>query len=127
MYLVELQPGQEAVYGTLTDFVDAVRRGEVGWEARIYHRAKSTWIPVALHPHFKKVAGERPADPPRPAPRRQWTFLRTDSGEEDPAATPAATTSRSAPASDSKASGTKPPSARSWRKVFGGLIGPRRD
>jgi hypothetical protein len=122
MYLVELKPGQEAVYGTLTDFIEAIRRGEVGWQARIYHRAKSTWIPVTLHPHFRKVAGAQPADPPRPAPRRQWTFFRTDPGEEDPAAA----TSSSEPASGSKTSGTRPPSARSWRKVFGGLIGPRR-
>jgi hypothetical protein len=123
MYLVELQPGQEAVYGTLTDFIDAVRRGEIGWHSRIYHRAKSTWIPVALHPHFRKVAGERPADPPRPAPRRQWTFLRVDPDEDDPAPTPAAAASSPEPASGPEASRTRSPAGRSWRKVFGGLIG----
>ena len=37
---------------------------------RIYHRASSMWIPVTLHPLFRKFAGE-PAEPELPPLRNR--------------------------------------------------------
>lgn len=127
MYLIELKPGKEAVYGTLTDFVEAVRRGEIGWQARIYHRAKSMWVPVTVHPHFRKLAG-RAAAQASVLPRDQWTFFPAEPGR-------GAQPRTSAPAlSDGPESGSgsgpgapAKPKTGSWRSVLGGLIGPHRD
>jgi hypothetical protein len=127
MYLVELTPGKEATYGTLADFTDAIRRGEVGWQARVYHRGKSMWIPVSLHPHFRKFAGNRPADQAL-APRGHWTFLPALPGERPSASGQApGTPAESGPTSGSQATSTKAARAPSWRRVLGGLIGPRGD
>ena len=126
MYLVELNPGKEATYGTLTDFTDAIRRGEIGWQARIYHQAKSMWIPVTLHPHFRKFAGKGPADP-RWAPRAQWTFLPAEPAKEIPLSAPAKTTpGADGPMAGSEASLTKVTKPRNWPRVLGGLFRPRQ-
>lgn len=59
MYLVELTSGKEAIYRSLDEFGDAIRRGEVTAQSRIYHRAASTWISVTFHPQFRRVSGEQ--------------------------------------------------------------------
>ena len=119
MYLIELNPGKEAIYGSQTDFAEAIRRGEVGWEARIYHRARSTWIPVALHPHFKQVAGTLSAGSRRPAPRAQWTFLPPEPGQAG-SASPATPAPEADQAAGSQAAATRTTGAKGWRRVLGG-------
>jgi hypothetical protein len=123
MYPIELKPGKEAVYGTLADFVEAVRRGEIGWQARIYHRAKSMWVPVTVHPHFRKLAASRAAPPPSPLPRAHWTFLPPEPGQETPAHA-ATADDGDEPLSD--AASPDRPKSRSWRSVLGGLMGAER-
>jgi hypothetical protein len=118
MYLVELKSGKEEVYRSTDDFASAIRRGEVSSRSRIYHRAASMWIPVTLHPLFRKVAGERSAEPSLPPPRAQWTFLRADPGEEELAHEG---TRQKQPEEDRTA--TKSTPARSWRSMLGGLMG----
>jgi len=127
MYLIELKPGKEAVYGTLTDFVEAVRRGEIGWQARIYHRAKSMWVPVTVHPHFRKLAG-RAAAQASVLPRDQWTFFPAEPGRETQSRQPAQVISDgSQPVSGPGKAAPAKPKAGGWRNVLGGLIGPHRD
>ena len=120
MFLVELKSGQQEVYHSLDDFTAAIRRGEVSAQSRIYHRAASRWIPVTLHPHFRKIAAERPVEPLPPLPRAQWTFLPPEpveearhhgAGEEQP---------------DGDVTATKATAARSWRSMLSGLIGQHR-
>jgi len=53
MYLIELRPGTEQFYKTPDEFAAAIRYGEIGAGARIYHRARRRWVSVTLHPHFK--------------------------------------------------------------------------
>jgi hypothetical protein len=113
MFLVELSPGKEAIYGTVAEFVEAIRRGEVGWHARVYHRAKDTWVSVTMHPLFQKVAGERPT-------RKEWTFLPGQTHDEPPVEAEAPTETPAANSADAKKGG-----ARSWRRVLGGLLGSR--
>jgi len=117
MFLVELKSGKEEVYRSLDDFTAAIRRGEVSARSRIYHRAASMWIPVTLHPHFRRIAAERSADPPPPLPREQWTFLQADPAEKREA-------HQAEP--DRDVTATKATPARSWRTMFGGLMGHHR-
>ena len=117
MYLVELKSGKQEVYRSVDEFTAAIRRSEVSSQCRIYHRASSMWIPVNLHPQFRKVAAERAAESPPPLLRTEWTFYRANTTEE-PAPREAAGEQASA---DSTATRTTP--ARSWRSMLGGLIG----
>jgi hypothetical protein len=73
MYLVELEPGREQLYQSVEALASAIRRGEVGPEARIYHRASSTWLSITVHPAYKKIA--TPQATPSPPARRRWTFF----------------------------------------------------
>jgi hypothetical protein len=116
MYLVELKSGKEEVYRSLDEFTAAIRRGEVSAQSRIYHRAASMWIPVTLHPHFRRIAAERSAAALPPLPRAQWTFLQAEPGRESAAGQEAGEKQP-----DGDATATRP--ARSWRSMLGGLMG----
>jgi hypothetical protein len=78
MYRVELAPGKETIYRDEHEFTDAIVRGEVSAQSRIYHRAKSVWISVTFHPQFRRVATARPPQPMPPLQRAEWTFFRAD-------------------------------------------------
>lgn len=128
MYLIELKPGKEAVYGTLDAFTDAVRRGEIGWQARIYHQAKSTWLPVTMHPHFKNLVARPAGHAKAPPARSHWTFLPPERGQEASALSAEPGSADGAPPSaDSDVRSATKAGKKSWRSVLGGLIGTRRD
>lgn len=120
MYLVELRPGKEELYRTGDELAAAIRSGDVDMHSRIYHRATSKWISVTLHPQYKAIAAERPAEPPMPPlERNTWTFFNdsadTLAGANDP--TPEAEASQ-----DDEAESSHP-----WRRplalsVTGGLL-----
>jgi len=75
MYLVEIEAGREALYNSVDALAQAIRRGEVGPQSRIFHRASSSWISITLHPEFKKAAAARDSKPLPPLARTQWTFF----------------------------------------------------
>jgi hypothetical protein len=90
MYLVELRPGKEELYRTGDELAAAIRSGDVDIQSRIYHRATSKWISIAMHPQYKAIASERhpvPAPLP-PLERTSWTFFNaaaeTLEGASDP-------------------------------------------
>jgi hypothetical protein len=72
MYLVELRPGKEELFRTGDDLAAAIRSGEVDGHSRIYHRSTSKWISITLHPQYKAIVAEKPA---QPADRHDWTYL----------------------------------------------------
>jgi hypothetical protein len=76
MYLVELRPGKEELYRTGDDLAAAIRSGEVDGHSRIYHRSTSKWISITLHPQYKAIIAEKPA---QPADRSDWTYLTAQS------------------------------------------------
>jgi hypothetical protein len=110
MYLVELQPGTEVLYRTVAELTAAIRCGDVGSKSRIYHRASSTWVPITVHPEYKKaVTGQpKPVALP-PLKRKRWTFFNAEGLDEPVAvsrsveASPADTTPEPAPALVSEA------------------------
>jgi hypothetical protein len=71
MYLVELRPGKEELYRTGDDLASAIRSGEVDGHSRIYHRSTSKWISITLHPQYKAIVAEKPAQ----ADKYSWTSL----------------------------------------------------
>ncbi|MBA3893634.1 MAG: hypothetical protein H0X69_08055 [Gemmatimonadales bacterium] len=80
MYLVEIEAGREALYESVDALAAAIRRGEVGPQARIFHRASSNWISITLHPEFKKMNAARQSEPLPPLARTRWTFFGVEQG-----------------------------------------------
>jgi len=74
MYLVELKPGREELFETGDELEAAIRGGDLTIQSRIYHRTRSKWISITLHPRFRAIEAEGQPDPPA-ATRSTWTFL----------------------------------------------------
>jgi hypothetical protein len=55
MYRIEVAPGEEAVFRTIEELAVGIRNGVVTPRARIYHHASEKWLPIGLHPHYKKA------------------------------------------------------------------------
>ena len=55
MYRIEVTPGEETVFRTMEELAVAIRNGLVTPRARIYHNASQKWLPIGLHPHYKKA------------------------------------------------------------------------
>lgn len=79
MYLVELRPGKEELYRSGDELAAAIRNGDVDGHSRIYHRATSKWISITLHPQYKAIVAERPAQPQPAVDRNNWTYLNAQS------------------------------------------------
>jgi len=75
MYLVELRPGKEELYRSGDELAAAIRSGDVDGHSRIYHRATSKWISITLHPQYKAIVAERPAQPEPAADQSSWNYL----------------------------------------------------
>jgi hypothetical protein len=87
MYLVELQPGTEVLYNSVAELTAAIRSGNVTSQSWIYHRASSTWVPITVHPEYKRVSGEHAVPELPPLTRKRWTFFNAE-GVDAPVVTP---------------------------------------
>jgi len=118
MYLVELKPGMETIYGSVAELTEAVRRGEVTEAAKVFHRARSEWAPITSHPKFREIVASLTSTPAR----KEWTFLPAKPGETPPRpveeSDPAATASMPPSAAQANA-----PSRRGWRLKLGSVFG----
>jgi hypothetical protein len=110
MYLVDLGFGKETLFRSSNELADAIRQGIVGDQCRIYHRARATWIPITVHPEYRRITAEHPAVRPPAPTRRQWTFMHPEEAEPVPAPEP------SPPPQEVM---LLPTSARSWRQSLG--------
>jgi hypothetical protein len=81
MYLVQIRPDKEILYHSVDEFRLAIRRGEVGSESKIFHRNSAMWVPITVHPIYKKVVAEG-LEPLHPLKRRRWTFFNGESDEQ---------------------------------------------
>ena len=79
MYRIEVGPGEETVFRTIEELAIGIRNGLVTPRARIYHNASQKWLPIELHPHYKKAL-EMPAASASPAPVTTATPLRSRRG-----------------------------------------------
>jgi hypothetical protein len=78
MYRIEVAPGEESVFRTIEELAIGIRNGVVTPRARIYHHASEKWLPIGLHPHYKKAL-EMPAASASHAPVTATTPLPTPS------------------------------------------------
>lgn len=94
MYRIEVAPGEETVFRTLEELAVGIRNGLITPRARIYHNASQKWLPIGLHPHYKK-AMELPAassahpKTPTPVPARAPSKPRVESHPAEHPAAPA--------------------------------------
>jgi hypothetical protein len=90
MYLIEIHPGTEILYHSVDELRAAIRSGEVTSQARIYHRNSAMWVPITVHPEYKKATADgEPLGLPR-IKRKRWTFFASQEAEEPTTAPPAA-------------------------------------
>jgi hypothetical protein len=61
MYRIEVAPGEETVFRTIEELAVGIRNGLVTQRSRIYHHASQKWLPIGLHPHYKKALEMRAA------------------------------------------------------------------
>jgi len=61
MYRIEVAPGEETVFRTIEELAIGIRNGVVTQRSRIYHNASQKWLPIGLHPHYKKALEMRAA------------------------------------------------------------------
>jgi hypothetical protein len=78
MYLVEIEAGRERLYESVEALAAAIRASEIRPESRIFHRASSSWVPITVHPEYRKAVSARASEPLAPLSRRQWTFFGTE-------------------------------------------------
>ena len=65
MYRIEVAPGEETVFRTIEELAVGIRNGVVTPRARVFHQASQKWLPIGLHPHYKKAL-EMPASTAHP-------------------------------------------------------------
>jgi hypothetical protein len=124
MYLVELQPGTEVLYHTVAELTAAIRSGDVGSQSWIYHRASATWVPITVHPEYKRVTGQHPimtVELP-PLTRKRWTFFNAE-GVDAPVVAPRV--AQSAPVRPKPTAGTvvgAEPAGPRFRQLFRGAV-----
>ena len=121
MILVQIPSGGQRQYGSSEELAAAIRRGDLEPDARIYHRAAAKWLPITVHPEFRRCLAERRAEPLPPLARTRWTFFSTESAEQEPAhqATEQAHSApQAAPPQEKPTSG--------WRRVLSRAIGRDR-
>src|SRR5688572_22331942 len=83
MYRIEVIPGEETVFRTIEELAIGIRNGVITPRARIFHQASQKWLPIGLHPHYKK-AMEMPLASASPAPVATTTPLPASSRQKSP-------------------------------------------
>ena len=89
LFLVEPESGQRCHFSSARELGAAIRRGELGPQARIFHQASSQWLPISVHPEYRKAESELEEGSARQLRARRWTFLSAPSGEAERPATTA--------------------------------------
>ena len=87
MYRIEVIPGEETVFRTIEELAIGIRNGVITPRARIFHQASQKWLPIGLHPHYKKAL-EMPLASASPAPVTTTTPLPASSRQKSPSPPP---------------------------------------
>jgi hypothetical protein len=75
MFLVEPESGQRCHYSSARALGAAIRRGELGPQARIFHQASSQWLPITVHPEYQRAEEEWEQSSVNRLRHRGWTFF----------------------------------------------------
>jgi hypothetical protein len=116
MYLVEIEAGREQLYQSVDALASAIRRGDVGPQSRIFHRASSSWVSITVHPEYRRAVADQVTAPLPPLARNQWTFFglepRGREFDEEPVSRP----------SPPRASADADAERRGWRAMLGRVL-----
>lgn len=86
MFLVEQDSGQRRHYTSARALGTAIRRGELGPQARIFHQASNQWLPITVHPEYQRAEEEWERISVSRLRHRGWTFFpstaATQAGED---------------------------------------------
>jgi len=75
MFLVEPESGQRCHYSSARALGAAIRRGELGPQARIFHQASNQWLPITVHPEYQRAEEEWEQSSAHRLRHRGWTFF----------------------------------------------------
>jgi hypothetical protein len=75
MFLVEPRSGERCHYPTAQALSAAIRRGELGPNARIFHQTTNRWLSITVHPEYRQAQLDREERSARMWEDRPWTFL----------------------------------------------------
>src|SRR3954453_14872258 len=75
LFLVEPESGQRCHYSSARALGVAIRRGELGPQAKIFHQASNQWLPISVHPEYRKAESDWDEGNARQLRARRWTFL----------------------------------------------------
>jgi hypothetical protein len=84
LFLVESESGHRCHYSSARALGVAIRRGELGPQARIFHQTSSQWLPISVHPEYRRAESESEEGSARQLRARRWTFLSEPPPENDP-------------------------------------------
>jgi hypothetical protein len=123
MFLVEPESGHQCHYGSAGALGAAIRRGELGPRARIFHRSAQRWLPITVHPEYRKVELAREEAYEQQWRARPYTFLAERPGEAFHPDSFAPDTFRPIPARSSATMVLIPDGdQRFWRRVLRRLL-----
>jgi hypothetical protein len=83
MFLVEVAEGRRNHYPSAHALGAAIRCGELGPQARIFHQSSSQWLPITVHPEYRRAETEWEEDVARRWRARGWTFFSDKSSETE--------------------------------------------
>ena len=83
LFLVEPESGQRCHYSSARELGVAIRRGELGPQAKIFHQKSSQWLPISVHPEYRRAEADCEEGSARQLRARQWTFLTEPPVESD--------------------------------------------
>src|SRR5262249_22062807 len=69
------ESGQRRHYPSARALGTAIRRGELGPQARIFHQAANQWLPITVHPEYRRAETEWEQGSARRLRGRGWTFF----------------------------------------------------
>jgi hypothetical protein len=84
MFVIQLESGQTRGYTTAEELRAAIRRGELGPSSQVYHRTSDRWLPLSVHPVYRRVEAEHLEASAKQLQRRHWTFLPREAQAEQP-------------------------------------------
>jgi hypothetical protein len=83
LFLVEPESGHRCHYSSAHALGVAIRRGELGPQARIFHQKSSQWLPISVHPEYRRAESDWEEGSARQLRARRWTFLSEPPVESD--------------------------------------------
>jgi hypothetical protein len=75
LFLVEPESGHRCHYSSARELGVAIRRGELGPQAKIFHQKSSQWLPISVHPEYRRAESDCEEGSARQLRARRWTFL----------------------------------------------------